>query len=178
MDAAAREAWWNGLPAGVREEIDACVLRDAMFAAVRTVFETGQVGLHAAQLIAHDRHRVLRNRIVRTPQSPLDAEALRRRAEECAGRIVAIEAVWDGDTAHDWFVLLLALTADPDAEVCLAAVDRSTAQRYLGGDTGPLPHPSAEAATRLGRALAAALAVPFHFGSPDEPDDEAPRLRG
>ncbi|MFJ7250202.1 hypothetical protein ACIQWA_36965 [Kitasatospora sp. NPDC098652] len=87
-----------------------------------------------------------------------------------------IEAVWDGDTVHDWFVELLAVTADPAEDVHLATVFRSTAARYLGeeGDHHPR-HPSAVAAERAGRALAAHLSVPFRFASPDRPDDEAPR---
>ncbi|WP_380282088.1 hypothetical protein [Kitasatospora purpeofusca] len=87
------------------------------------------------------------------------------RAAGCAGRIVAIEAVWDGDTVRDWFVRM-------------ATVYRSTAARYLGTDEGHHPrHPAAVAAERAGRALAVHLSVPFHFAAPDSPDDEAPRRR-
>ncbi|WP_431960912.1 hypothetical protein [Actinacidiphila sp. bgisy160] len=50
--------------------------------------------------------------------------------------------------------------------------------RYPGEERGAgRRHPSAEAADRSGRVLASALAVPFHFASPDTPDDQAPRLR-
>ncbi|MGW2745004.1 hypothetical protein [Streptomyces sp. NPDC001450] len=42
-------------------------------------------------------------------------------------------------------------------------------------DPGPR-RPSA-ASTRAGTALAAHLSVPFHFASPDTPDDQAPRWR-
>lgn len=87
---------------------------------------------------------------------------------------MAIEAVWDGDTVHDWFVYLTAVTADPVGEHLLATIYRSAACLYLGTDDGPR-HPSAAAADRAGRALAAQLSVPFHFASPDAPDDEAPR---
>ncbi|MER5599019.1 hypothetical protein [Streptomyces sp. NPDC002265] len=89
---------------------------------------------------------------------------------------MAIEAVWDGDTVHDWFVRLLAITADPAGEAGMATVYWSTAERYLGEEgTHHTRHLAAVAAERAGRALAGHLSVPFHFASPDTPDDEAPR---
>ncbi|MFG2140989.1 hypothetical protein [Streptomyces sp. NPDC048650] len=91
---------------------------------------------------------------------------------------MAIEAVWDGDTVHDWFVNVPAVTADPSGEQPMATIYRDTAVRYLGTREGEGPvHPSAAAADRAGRALAAHLSVPFHFGSPDTPDDQDPRWR-
>jgi hypothetical protein len=60
----------------------------------------------------------------------------------------------------------------------LATVYRSAAERFLGGDVATgRPYPSATAAERAGRALAGHLSVPFHFASPDTPDDQAPRWR-
>ena len=116
--------------------------------------------------------------IARTPDGPLDLESSAALAAGCSGRILAIEAVWDGDTVHDWFVNLPAITADPAGEHPLATIYWGTAVRHLGGDEelGPL-HPSAVAADRVGRALAAHLSVPFHFASPESPDHEAPRWR-
>ncbi|MFJ4833376.1 hypothetical protein ACIP79_26225 [Streptomyces sp. NPDC088747] len=116
--------------------------------------------------------------IARTADSPLDLESLGARAAGVPGRVVAIEAVWDGDTVHDWFVLPLAVTADPAGGHPLATIYRDSAVRHLGDeDPGPL-HPSAFAADRAGRALAARLSVPFRFAGPDTPGDEAPgRLR-
>ncbi|GAA3503263.1 hypothetical protein GCM10019016_103730 [Streptomyces prasinosporus] len=170
------------MPAGIREEIDGYVLQDALFAAVRLVVDVGLVrdgmGGAAAQLIVGDRYAHHGDRIVRTPDSPLDLESLAYRAGGAAGRIVAIEALWDGDTVHDWSVRLVAITADPPGEQALATVYAHTAERYLGedGDHGPR-HPVAVAAERVGSALAAHLSVPFHFASPDTSDDEAPRWR-
>jgi hypothetical protein len=61
-------------------------------------------------------------------------------------------------------------------EHAMATIYRSTAERYLGEDgAAGQRHPSAAAAERAGRTLAAHLSVPFHFASPDTPDDEAPR---
>lgn len=127
------------------------------------------------------RHEHVRHgdRVARTPDSPLDPESPAVLAADRPGRVVAIEAVWDGDTVHDWFVILLALTADPEGEHSLATVYRETAVRHLGeeDDRGGL-HPSAAAADRCGRALAARLSVPFHFAGPHTADDLARWGRG
>ncbi|WP_328966292.1 hypothetical protein [Streptomyces sp. NBC_00239] len=57
-----------------------------------------------------------------------------------------------------------------------AGRDDLAAERYLGeNEDGDTRHPVAVAAGRAGRALADHLSVPFHFASPDTPDDEAPR---
>ncbi|WP_198545837.1 hypothetical protein [Actinacidiphila yeochonensis] len=167
-------ASWERLPAGIREQVDGYVLQDAFMQAVRTVLDVGRargLSLGDAQQIVSDRYAHHGDRIARTPDSPLDLESLTARAESCHGRVVAVEAVWDGDTVHDWFVRLLAVTADPDGERRLATVYHGTAVRYLGdgGERGEAgrTYPSAVAADRCGRALAAQLAVPFHFGSPD-----------
>ncbi|WP_199823327.1 hypothetical protein [Streptomyces sp. NRRL WC-3742] len=182
MNEAARTAWWNGLPAGIREQIDGYVLQDSLLGAVRLVLDVGRVphgiGLGIAQVIVGERYAHYGDRIARRPDSPLDLESLALRAAGCGGRILAIEAIWDGDTVHDWFVVLLAVLAEPEKDTALATVYWSTAKRYLGEEAAQLGgHPSAVAADRAGRALADHLGVPFHFASPDTPDDEAPRWR-
>jgi hypothetical protein len=172
--------WWELLPAGIRELADGYVLQDARMRAVRTVFEAGRargLGLADAQLVVHDRYLHHGDRIARTPDSPLDLDSLAALASGTPGRVVAIEAVWDGDTVHDWFVELLAVTADPAGDHALAVIHRDAAARYLGDEDLGRRHPSAVAAERAGSALAAHLSVPFHFASPHTPDDEAPRLR-
>ncbi|GAA1386003.1 hypothetical protein GCM10009639_09240 [Kitasatospora putterlickiae] len=180
MNKAARTEWWESLPAGIRDEIDAYILQDSLLGAVNVIVAVGfvphDIGVGTAQLIANDRYLHYGDRIAREPESPLDLESLACRAAGCAGRVVAIEAIWDGDTVHDWFVRLLAITADPSGEAQMATVYGSTAKRYLGEGEDCRPrHPVAVAAERAGLALAAHLAVPFHFASPDTPDDEAPR---
>ncbi|WP_329384196.1 hypothetical protein OG625_22820 [Streptomyces sp. NBC_01351] len=171
---------WAGLPAGIRTQVDGYVLQDSYMSAVRLVWEAGRaqgVGLYEAQVIVSQRYEHLGDRVARTPDSPLDLASLAALAHGIRARVVAIEAVWDGDTVHDWFVSLLAITDDPAGEKPLATIYWGTAVRALdGADAGPL-HPSAAAATRAGSALAAHLGVPFHFASPDNPDDEAPRWR-
>ncbi|MFC9295747.1 hypothetical protein ACFTWH_10480 [Streptomyces sp. NPDC057011] len=175
-----RTARWEQLPAGIRDQIDGYVLQDAMLAAIRVVVDVGlvrdDVGVGTAQLIVGDRYAHYGDRIARAPHSPLDLESLAYRAGGAAGRIVAIEAIWDGDTVHDWFVRLLAITAEPAEDHLLATIYASTGKRYLGEDEDGSPrHPAATAAERAGSGLAAHLSVPFHFASPDTPDDEAPR---
>ncbi|MEU7280955.1 hypothetical protein AB0A69_19540 [Streptomyces sp. NPDC045431] len=178
MSDVIASAWWGLLPAGIREQADGYVLQDARMRALRVVFAAGRahgMGLHDAELVVHARYVHHGDRVARTPDSPLDLESLAALAAGAPGRVVAIEAVWDGDTVHDWFVDLLAVTADPVGEYRLATVYRGTAVRHLGGEDVGGRHPSAVAADRVGRELAAHLGVPFHFGSPETPDDEAPR---
>ncbi|MFH9551816.1 hypothetical protein ACIBAH_30970 [Streptomyces sp. NPDC051445] len=174
------ERWWRLLPEGVREQVDGFVLQDAWLRAVRVAWEAGRahgLDLHEAQVVVHERYSHHGDRIARTPDDPLDLDSLTARAAGAPGRVVAVEAVWDGDTVHDWFVTLYAVTADPDGEQVLATVYRRAAQRLLAGTDPSLSHPCAAVADQVGRALAAGLSVPFHFASPHTPDDEAPRLR-
>ncbi|MDR6979521.1 hypothetical protein J2X68_006257 [Streptomyces sp. 3330] len=178
--AQSWERWWEALPEGVRRQVDGYVLQDARMRAIRAAWEAGRahgVGLHEAQLVVHERYLHHGDRIARTPDDPLDLESLAARAAGAPGRVVAIEVVWDGDTFHDWFVVLYAVTADPEGEHPLATVHGHAARQHLDGTDPALTHPCAAVADKVGRALAARLSVPFHFASPHTPDDEAPRLR-
>ncbi|MGZ9931506.1 hypothetical protein ACXNSR_16630 [Streptomyces sp. NC-S4] len=174
------ENHWAALPAGIRTQVDGYVLQDGLMRAIKLVREAGRgqgIGLREAQEIVHLRYVHFGDRVARTPDSPLDLDSLAVLAHGIPGRVVAIEAVWDGDTVHGWFVDLLAITDEPAGQKCLAAIHWGAAERALdGADTGGR-HPSAVAATRAGTALADHLGVPFHFASPDTPDDEAPRWR-
>ncbi|MEV0412584.1 hypothetical protein AB0I68_17695 [Streptomyces sp. NPDC050448] len=171
---------WESLPAGIREQADGYVLQDRLMYAVRTVWEAGRaqgLGLNAAQGLISARYEHFGDRVARTPDSPVDLDSLAARAAGLPGRVVAVEAVWDGDTVHDWFVELLAITDAPAGQRHLATIYWGTAVRALGDtDPGPLA-PHAALATRAGSALATHLGVPFHFASPTKPDDEAPRWR-
>ncbi|MFB7254998.1 hypothetical protein [Streptomyces nojiriensis] len=177
------ENQWTALPAGIRTQVDGYVLQDGLMQAIRLVWAAGRVqgiGLREAQEIVHLRYVHFGDRVARTPDDPIDLDSLAALAHGIPGRVVAIEAVWDGDTVHDWFVNLLAITDGPagqSGQKGLATIYWGAAERALdGAGTGGL-HPSAAAATRAGTALAAHLGVPFHFASPDDPDDEAPRWR-
>ncbi|MFD9411671.1 hypothetical protein ACFWBN_32300 [Streptomyces sp. NPDC059989] len=173
MNKAARTEWWKNLPTGIRDEIDGYILQDSLLMAVKVITDVGLVphGIEVgtAQLIANDRHLHYGDQIAREPESPLDLESLAYRAAGCGGRIVAIEAIWDGDTVHDWFVQLLAITADPAGEAQMATIHWSTAQQCLSEQEDRHPrHPVAVAAERAGRALAEHLSVPFHFRQPGQ----------
>ncbi|WP_411106732.1 hypothetical protein [Streptomyces sp. cmx-4-9] len=159
-------AVWHALPAGIRTQVDGYVLQDGHMQAVRTLWQAGRalgIGLHDAQLLVHERYLHFGDRVARTPDSPVDLDSLAVRAAGLPGRIVAVEAVWDGDTVHDWFVLLYAVTDEPAGDHHLATV-----HSRMGG---------AGVATAAGTTLAAHLAVPFHFGAPDDPGCESPRWR-
>lgn len=161
--------WWAYLEERTRREVDADVLRDRRLSAVRAVWEALrplEVGLHEAERVVHARYEVLGDRVQRTPPDPLDLSSLTARAAAFPGHVAAVEALWDGDTVHGWFVLLVAVLDTPDEEGHLATV-------YHRPDGAPPGSVAADA----GRALADHLGVPFYFASPDVPDDGAPRWR-
>ncbi|MFH8982936.1 hypothetical protein [Streptomyces varsoviensis] len=161
--------WWAYLDEWTRQEVDADVLRDRPLLAVVCVREALRplgVGLHEAERVVHARYEALGDRVQHTPPDPLDLPSLAARAAALPGRVAAVEALWDGDTVHDWFVVLVAVLDAPEGEGHLAAVY----QRRGGA-------PPVDAAAKAGRTLADHLGVPFHFASPDTPDDEAPRWR-
>ncbi|WP_328765084.1 MULTISPECIES: hypothetical protein [unclassified Streptomyces] len=180
MRKSARTEWWEQLPAGIRGEIDGYVLQDDRHSAVHVVVDVGlvrdDIGIGTAQLIVGDRYAHYGDRIARAPGSPIDLESLAYRADGAAGRILAIEAIWEGDAVREWFVRLLAITTDPAEQHPLATIYTSTAKQHFGEDVDRGErHPAGVAAERAGSALATHLSVPFHFASPDTPDDEAPR---
>ncbi|MFD8910852.1 hypothetical protein [Streptomyces sp. NPDC059575] len=159
--------WWSRLDEGTRRDADTHVLHDHYLMAVKTVWEALRpqgLGLHEAEAVIRTRYDFLAPRV--RPPDPLDTPSLAARAAALPGRVIVVEAVWDGDTVHDWFVILLAVLDTPPGESHLATVHQRRGT----------PSPAARA-TEAGRALAAHLDVPFHFASPDVPDDEAPRWR-
>ncbi|MFD6290836.1 hypothetical protein [Streptomyces sp. NPDC060205] len=177
-------SWWDALPVSVREEIDGFVLRDrqlqaikAMLDAVRvqwTGVEASRPGLYDCQSVVMARYEALADRIVRQPDPPRDVEALAACISEAPGELVAVEALWDGDSSG-WFVVLVAVLDAPASEVHLAMIRHGSDLRLFNGQVPPWPE--AVEAARTGTALAARFGVPFHFASPNEPDDEAPRWR-
>ncbi|MFI2511331.1 hypothetical protein [Streptomyces sp. NPDC018972] len=161
--------WWTSLEEQTRREVDASVLRDRHLMAVKTVWEALRplgLGLREAEQVVRTRYEALADRVRHRPPDPLDLPALAARAAALPGQVAAIEALWDGDTVHDWFVVLIAVLEDPAGEGHLATVHHQ-----------PGGHPPGLAAAAAGRALADSLEVPFHFASPDTPDDQAPRWR-
>ncbi|MEV2251767.1 hypothetical protein AB0I94_14505 [Streptomyces sp. NPDC050147] len=160
--------WWARLDERTRHEVDADVLRDRRMAAVRSVWEALRPlgsGLHEAELVVHSRYEALGDQVRRRPADPLETPSLAARVAALPGRVAAVEALWDGDTVHDWFVELVAVLDAPEGEGQVAIV-------YRRPDRSP-----ADAAIEAGQALADHLGVPFHFASPKAPDDQAPRWR-
>jgi hypothetical protein len=51
----------------------------------------------------------------RFAQRPAPSVVARKNLQGVPGRICVIEAVWDGDTVHDWFVVLVAISAQGSA---------------------------------------------------------------
>jgi hypothetical protein len=143
--------WWTRLDDETRQEADANVLGDGYVMAVKTVWEALRPqGLppHEAEKVIHTRYEALAAHIRRTPPDPLDLPSVTARATAPPGRAAAIEAVWDGDTVHGWFVVLLAILEGPPGEGRLATVHHRR--------EGPSP---ATAATEAGQALADHLGV-------------------
>ena len=99
-------------------------------------------------------------------------------AAATAAPIVAVEAVWDGDT-QGWFVRLVAIVRRPGPdherfdEVLLNLLRDGSDIRLFNGDVPPWPE--ARRATDQGQAVAQHFGVPFHFTSPELPDTELPR---
>ncbi|WBO68552.1 hypothetical protein [Streptomyces camelliae] len=161
--------WWTYLEDRTRREVDAQVLDDRPLAAMKAVWEALRplgLGVREAEEVVHARYEVLGDRVRHKAPDPLDVPSLAARAAAHPGRVVVVEALWDGDTVHDWFVDLVAVLEEPSGEGHLATVHRRPG--------GP---PPGRIADEAGRALADHLGVPFHFSSPDVPDDEAPRWR-
>lgn len=101
-----------------------------------------------------------------TPPVPT-LEDLRTKIRGLDRPPLALEAVWDGDTVFDWFVVLVAIVPDPDSE---RGMSERWLDRFVSGHGDP-----AAIASKLGLVLANELAVPFFFASPHDSDDKAPR---
>lgn len=167
---------WAMLSAERRSEVDALVAMDHKIQAIKTIRdgfdEETLPGLHECLALVAERCAALGKRFGRAPTPPLDLDVLTSKVRALPDQPAAIEAVWDGDT-EGWFVLLLAITLDPRAEHDLAVVQAGTDLRVFNGSVPPWPE--AEEARTIGQALAERFGVPFHFASPETPDDEAPR---
>lgn len=151
----------EGLPADVRAEIERLVRAREFMLAIRLLHQRDRaLGLSGAEELVH----LERERLGVALDPPLPSiDVLYSRAS--ALRPLAIEAVWDGDTVHDWFVVLLAITEDPTG---------GFAEHFLAMCT-QTHGPPAERGREIGAALASRLEVPFFFASPERPDDQAPR---
>jgi hypothetical protein len=103
-------------------------------------------------------------------------ETIRGLLRAMAGRPLAFEALWDGDS-DGWSLSVFAVL--PGAGEAYQAVHLWTSNEP-GGDFRVFrglvpPWPEAEKAARLGAELSAEFGVPFHFPSPRHPEEDCPR---
>jgi hypothetical protein len=173
-------AVWDGLPAPVREGVDTALRSRDTIGAILTL----QGGLEApislvqAQEVAADRSRWLADHGEIEPEPVPTVEDLTAKAAQIPARIVAIEAVWEGES-DGWFVVLLAIIERASRhhhrfdEVWLTPLRRGGDIRIFRNQVPPWPE--AAEASELGQALAAAFGVPFYFFDPQTPDVDQPR---
>ncbi|MEU7576180.1 hypothetical protein AB0B50_01040 [Streptomyces sp. NPDC041068] len=177
---------WDALPQAVRERVDELVTADRMVGAMKEVWEAfgegGALagvprpgGLRACQDLVAARYAVLADRVTRLSPPTVADMAAAIRAE--AGRPVVIEALWDGDT-QGWMVDVVAVFPPAGGgavprDLRLATLRHGSDLRIFNGQAPPWPE--AVEARGVGEELAGMFRIPFHFASPEEPDDQASR---
>ncbi len=102
---------------------------------------------------------------------PPSMDAMAERIGVMRPAPVALQASWDGDT-NGWIVFLDAVVEEGGHHRVVGL----GSMRGAGGDMrlfdGEVPPwPEAIWAARAGEELARRFGLPFHFGSPDQPDD-------
>ena len=173
---------WERLPRVVQSRVDAELQHRRLIPAVIALREglDPSPGLYEAQDVVLDRERWLTANGLIEPEPTVTVDDLLDTARTIPAPVVAIEATWDGDT-QGWFVELLAIVDRPGLrhhsfdEVTLMLIRRGGGRRPVDGTVPGPAWPQAAEAIDMGETLAAALAVPFFFASPDSPDDRAPR---
>jgi hypothetical protein len=148
-------------------------------------------GLLDAAISEHPQNRVLHAALTAWKQEWTTARGLREldpqsvydqahlRLQELVEPLIAIEALWDGDTIG-WFVTLVG-TAAPSSPARPSYCEYPLVSlRGSGGDLRVInghvpPWPEAQVATEVGTRLADERGIPFYFASPQEPDDSCPR---
>jgi hypothetical protein len=173
-------AVWQSLPLAARERVDAALRRRHTLHSIMIILEESDmaVGLVVAQAIAWERSRSLARLGEVEPEPVMTLDELLAKVAEIPDRIVAIEAVWDGET-DGWFVELLAIVERTSRhhhrfdQVVLAFLRRGGDIR-LFNDQVP-PWPEAVEATQHGQALAMSVGVPFYFFDPQTPNLDQPR---
>ncbi|MEV4497575.1 hypothetical protein AB0J84_18010 [Micromonospora arborensis] len=177
------EAWWVGLDPQLQDRIDELLCVDRLVAAVVLLRREGQLhplpGLYEAQDMLMRRRRELDSQGLVAPKAPpLTTAELIELAAAVTAPVVAVEAVWNGDT-QGWFVDLVAIVQpvgqhhDEYDEMSLTCLSFGTDVRLFTGEVPPWPE--AVQATEQGRAVAQHLGVPFHFSSPTAPDEDLSR---
>jgi hypothetical protein len=177
------DAWWNAIDPRLLEQLDKLLCTNRLIPAIALLRREGgqqpPPDLYETQDLLIERRAELDRQGLLEPVPPPPATAqLIEKAEAVTARILAIEAFWDGDT-QGWFVVLVAIVRRPGAyhdrfdEVPLTVLRHGGDIRLFTGQVPPWPE--AQQAIEQGQAVAQHLGVPFHFASPEKPDDELPR---
>ncbi|GAA2097485.1 hypothetical protein GCM10009759_27700 [Kitasatospora saccharophila] len=154
-------AWWEALPAELRERVDDLVRGGGSGALSLRAVEGGRAGASLPQAAAIVGARAA---VVRPPAGlGVDRWAMVRRAVLLRQPVLAVEARPGGYGAGGRLFRAVAVGETADAEP--AAVDADTADRCLRDDPRAAHRRPVEAAAELlGRQAAAALGVPFRCG--------------
>ncbi|HEX5540043.1 MAG TPA: hypothetical protein VFX60_00530 [Micromonospora sp.] len=178
-----QDLWWTSLSSDLRERIDELLRRRRLLHAVVLLREEGGLdprpGLYEAQDMLVERLAWLRAAGLVEPEDPLaEVPHLIEKVKTITDPVVAVEALWDGDT-QGWFVRLHAIVQRTSRhhpcfdEQWLAGFRHGSDLRLFNGEVPPWPE--AAEALEKGQAVADSIGVPFHFASPGVPDDELPR---
>lgn len=116
----ARDAWWNALSPQLRDRIDGLLCARRLIAAVVLLRREGGLqpppGLYQAQdLLIERRAELDRRGLVEpepTPATTATTAQLIEKAAAITAPVVAVEALWDGDT-QGWCVDLVAIVRRP-----------------------------------------------------------------
>ncbi|BCJ76480.1 hypothetical protein CS0771_60240 [Catellatospora sp. IY07-71] len=175
---------WERLIPDARDRVDAVLLERGLLPAI--VVLRGECGLdpvpglyEAQEAVVRRRHCLIdRGLLEVAPRQELDVADVLATARAITSPVVAVEALWDGDT-QGWMVYLLAIVDRPGQhherfdEVPLASIRHGSDLRLFNGQVPPWPE--AIEAQQIGGAVAARLGVPFHFTSPETPDIDLAR---
>ncbi|UQN06545.1 hypothetical protein [Deinococcus sp. QL22] len=152
-------------------ELDALLCQGAYISALSTYRAEVGGDLHEAIYALGQRGDYLREtQPERFPKRPAPALIARENLQGVSGRICVIEAVWDGDTVHDWFLVLVAVSEGASTsharytETWLCNIT----QRDVGQES--LVELAIELQHQLAAERSAEIKVPVW-----PPDDEAPR---
>lgn len=176
-------SWWDAIDPASLRRIDELLCNDQMVHAIVVLRDEAGLhpppGLYQAYDMLIERRAVLdRQGLLAPPPSPLTTAELIELADAVTDPVVAVEALWDGDT-EGWFVVLVAIVSRPGPhrarfdEVPLTVLRHGGDLRLFNGQVPPWPE--AQQAIEQGQAVAQHLGLPFHFTSPEEPDVDLPR---
>lgn len=103
----------------------------------------------------------------------MDREQILAKVSSLKSIPIAIQALWDGDSAG-WYVWLSAIT-DDNQLLQLGSISEGGDIRLFNGQVPPWPE--AAAAQQLGNELVETYGIEFFFPSPEHPEDDCPDWR-